>query len=94
MKYQCSETVASIQKSKHERDRDNYFWLPAAGETCAVKEIADLAIYSLCAAVMAHQQTGGRRQRILFIDQFRQMGTPRAHREAIEPEEASGEISI
>jgi hypothetical protein len=52
-----------------------YFWLPAAGETSTVKEIANLVLYSLFAAVKNHRQGGGRKRAYLFIDEFQQMAS-------------------
>lgn len=52
-----------------------YFWLPAIGETSTVKEIANLALYSLLAATKAHKEAGGASQTYLFIDEVQQMAS-------------------
>jgi len=52
-----------------------YFWLPAAGETSTVREIAFLALYSLFNAARAHQLEHGAAQTFLVIDEFQRMAS-------------------
>jgi hypothetical protein len=52
-----------------------YFSLPAIGETSTVKEIANLVLYSLIAALKTHHEQGGRKQTYLIIDEFQQMAS-------------------
>src|ERR1051326_429141 len=52
-----------------------YFSLPAIGETSTVREIANLALYSLLTAQKNYQERGGKNQTYLIIDEFQQMAS-------------------
>lgn len=52
-----------------------YFMLPALGETSTVKEIANLALYSIVTAVKQYHEEGGRGRTYLIIDEFQQMAS-------------------
>src|SRR5262249_5364787 len=52
-----------------------YFSLPAIGETSTVREIANLGLFALVAAVKDYRARGGKRPVTLYIDEFQQMAS-------------------
>jgi hypothetical protein len=65
--------LAGLESARTMEACNIYFWLPAVGENSSVKDVADLALYSLLTAVRAARQEENLSHTFLIVDDFQQM---------------------